>query len=164
MNENLWAPWRMNYVTRTGDQQRVGNIFVELPAQYEDEKNGILYRGETAFVILNAFPYSNGHLMVAPFRETNDMTTMTPAELLEVNELIARAVGWLTKVYRPDGFNIGVNLGSAAGAGIPQHIHWHVLPRWNGDTNYMTTIGSIRVMSQSLEDSYAALRAVIDAE
>jgi ATP adenylyltransferase len=154
----------MNYVTRTGDQQRVGNIFVELPAQYEDEKNGILYRGETAFVILNAFPYSNGHLMVAPFRETNDMTTMTPAELLEVNELIARTVGWLTKVYRPDGFNIGVNLGSAAGAGIPQHIHWHVLPRWNGDTNYMTTIGSIRVMPQSLEDSYAALRAVIDAE
>jgi len=154
----------MNYVTRTGDQQRVGNIFVELPAQYEDEKNGILYRGETAFVILNAFPYSNGHLMVAPFRETNDMTTMTPAELLEVNELIARVVGWLTKVYRPDGFNIGVNLGSAAGAGIPQHIHWHVLPRWNGDTNYMTTIGSIRVMPQSLEDSYAALRAVIDAE
>ena len=119
MNENLWAPWRMNYVTRTGDQQRVGNIFVELPAQYE---------------------------------------------LLEVNELIAKAVGWLTKVYRPDGFNIGVNLGSAAGAGIPQHIHWHVLPRWNGDTNYMTTIGSIRVMPQSLEDSYAALRAVIDAE
>ena len=164
MNENLWAPWRMNYVTRTGDQQRVGNIFVELPAQNEDEKNGILYRGETAFVILNAFPYSNGHLMVAPFRETNDMTTMTPAELLEVNELIAKAVGWLTKVYRPDGFNIGVNLGSAAGAGIPQHIHWHVLPRWNGDTNYMTTIGSIRVMPQSLEDSYAALRAVIDAE
>jgi ATP adenylyltransferase len=154
----------MNYVTRTGDQQRVGNIFVELPAQYEDEKNGILYRGETAFVILNAFPYSNGHLMVAPFRETNDMTTMTPAELLEVNELIARAVGWLTKVYRPDGFKIGVNVGSAAGAGIPQHIHWHVLPRWNGDTNYMTTIGSIRVMPQSLEDSYAALRAVIDAE
>ncbi len=164
MNENLWAPWRMNYVTRTGDQQRVGNIFVELPAQYEDEKNGILYRGETAFVILNAFPYSNGHLMVAPFRETNDMTTMTPAELLEVNELIARVVGWLTKVYRPDGFNIGVNLGSAAGAGIPQHIHWHVLPRWNGDTNYMTTIGSIRVMPQSLEDSYASLRAVIDAK
>jgi ATP adenylyltransferase len=158
MNQNLWAPWRMQYVEKPSAS---GNIFVELPARSEDEKNFILYRGAHSFVMLNAYPYTNGHMLIAPLRQTNDMPTMSDDELLEINQLVAKAVGWLTEVFRPDGFNIGVNLGRAAGAGIPEHIHWHVLPRWNGDTNFMTTVGETRVMPQSLEDSYQKILSVI---
>lgn len=139
-----------------------GNIFVDLPNEGDDEKNLILLRGKHSFVILNAFPYTNGHLMVAPYRQTNDLPTMTDDELLEINQLVAKAVGWLKKVYNPDGFNVGVNLGSAAGAGIPIHIHWHIVPRWNGDTNFMTTVGEVRVMPQTLEESYRKIKAVIE--
>lgn len=158
MPENLWAPWRLKYVEKPSAS---GNIFVELPALGQDRENYILFRGETAFVMLNAFPYTNGHLLIAPFRQTNDLPTMTDTELLEINRLVARSVKWITEVYRPDGFNIGVNLGRAAGAGIPEHIHWHVLPRWKGDTNFLTTVGDTRVMPQSLEDSYDRLLEAI---
>ncbi|HLP00190.1 MAG TPA: HIT domain-containing protein [Fimbriimonas sp.] len=140
-----------------------GNIFVDLPAQADDRTNLILYRGETAFVLLNAYPYSSGHLMIATYRQTNDLESMTDAELLEINQLVAKAVGWLRQAYRPEGFNIGVNLGSAAGAGIPIHAHWHVVPRWNGDTNFMTTVGEVRVIPQELTETYDKLKAIIDA-
>lgn len=158
-NENLWAPWRMTYIERpsTGSMTS-GDIFLDLPNAHEDEKHFILWRGETAFVMLNAFPYTNGHLLVAPFRQVSEIDLMTDAELAEINQLIARAVGWLRTAYSPDGFNIGVNMGRAAGAGIPIHIHWHIVPRWNGDTNFMTTVGGVRVMPQTLEDSYARLK------
>lgn len=154
MPENLWAPWRLKYVEKPSAS---GNIFVELPSQDDDSKNLILYRGTTAFIMLNAFPYTNGHLLIAPFRQTNDLPTMTDAELLEINQLLAKSVKWITEIYKPDGFNIGVNLGKAAGAGIPEHIHWHVMPRWNGDTNFLTTVGNTRVMPESLESSYQRL-------
>lgn len=152
----------MQYI-QSGEEVRkpVGNIFTVLPAENQDEKNGILFRGQYAFVILNAYPYTNGHLMIAPFRETNDLASLSDAELLEINQLLAKAVKAIRTVYRPDGFNIGVNIGSAAGAGIPQHLHWHVLPRWNGDTNFMMTVGNTRVMPQTLEESYSRLKAVI---
>jgi ATP adenylyltransferase len=166
MHENLWAPWRMKYIERAPDKdgnKSTGNIFVDLPSANDDRANLILFRGQESFVLMNAFPYTNGHLMVAPYRQTNDVTTMTDAELLEINQHVAKAVGWLKKVYNPDGFNIGVNLGSAAGAGIPIHIHWHIVPRWNGDTNFMTTVGEVRVMPQTLEDSYDKIRAVISS-
>ncbi len=161
MPENLWAPWRLKYVENPSAS---GNIFVELSARGDDKANLVLYRGETAFVILNAYPYTNGHLLIAPFRQTNDLPTMTDQELLEINQLVARSVKWISEVYKPDGFNIGVNLGKAAGAGIPEHIHWHVLPRWNGDTNFLTTVGDTRVMPQSLEDSYDRLREAIQRD
>lgn len=148
----------MKYIERPSGS---GNIFVDLPAENEDRKNLILFRGHSSFVIMNAFPYTNGHLLIAPIREVNDITTLTDPELLEINQLVAKCVAWLRDLYHPDGFNIGVNLGRAAGAGIPQHIHWHVVPRWNGDTNFMTTIGETRVMPQSLEESYEKLLAVM---
>jgi ATP adenylyltransferase len=161
MPVNLWAPWRLKYVEKPSAS---GNIFVELPARGDDKANLVLYRGETVFVILNAYPYTNGHLLIAPFRQTNDLPTMTDQELLEINQLVARSVKWISEVYKPDGFNIGVNLGKAAGAGIPEHIHWHVLPRWNGDTNFLTTVGDTRVMPESLEDSYDRLREAIQRD
>ncbi|CAN5407497.1 HIT domain-containing protein [soil metagenome] len=158
MPEILWAPWRIQYIEGPKDPKSgTGDIFIDLPNAGDDTANLILFRGETAFVLMNAFPYTNGHLMVAPYRQTAEIDELNDAELLEINQLLARAVGWLKRCYRPDGFNIGVNLGSAAGAGIPIHIHWHIVPRWNGDTNFMTTVGDVRVMPQSLEESYSRI-------
>lgn len=159
MSERLWAPWRFAYIE---SKESPGCIFVELPAQDRDRDNLILYRGRRCFVMLNAYPYTNGHLMVAPYRHTADMGELDDEELLEVNQLLAASLDWLRKAYAPDGFNIGVNLGRAAGAGIPTHIHWHVVPRWNGDTNFMTTVGDVRVLPQSLDQSYDRLRLIVD--
>ena len=162
-NEVLWAPWRLAYIEKpaTGG---TGDIFVDLPNAGDDAKNFILYRGELAFVLLNAFPYCNGHLMVAPYRQVAEIDGLNDAELLEVNQLLAKAARWIKRAYNPEGMNIGVNMGRAAGAGIPIHIHWHMVPRWSGDTNFMTSIGGVRVMPQSLEDSYARLKAEIDRD
>ena len=162
MPENLWAPWRMTYIERpsTG-RSDVRDIFLELPAENDDRQNLILFRGETSFVIMNAFPYTNGHLLIAPYRQVAEITDLNDAELLEINQLAAKSVEWTRELYRPDGYNIGVNLGRAGGAGIPIHIHWHVVPRWNGDTNFMTTIGQVRVMPETLEDGYDRLMRII---
>lgn len=162
MPERLWAPWRLQYIEQPNEVGDGGCIFVELPKQEDDRKNLILHRGRTAFVMLNAFPYTNGHLMVAPYRHTADMSELNDAELLEINQLVAAGMRWIGAAYHPDGFNIGVNLGSAAGAGIPDHIHWHIVPRWGGDTNFMTTVGDVRVLPQSLEESYDRLRKIVD--
>lgn len=162
MSERMWAPWRLKYIeAASGKPPSDGCIFDDLPAANEDTTNLILFRGETAFVIMNAFPYTNGHLMVAPFRHTNDITNLTDTELLEINQLVAKCVSWIQKAYRPDGFNIGVNVGRAAGAGIPGHIHWHVVPRWDGDTNFMGVVGDVRVMPQSLDESYERLKSYV---
>lgn len=162
MAELLWAPWRMAYIEKP-DTGGAGarDIFLELPAENEDEKNLILTRGEVSFVMLNAFPYTSGHLLIAPYRQVDDVSALTDAELLEINQFVARGVRWLRAAYHPQGFNIGVNQGSAAGAGIPVHIHWHIVPRWSGDTNFMTSVGDVRVLPEDLAGSYARLRAVI---
>lgn len=161
--ERLWAPWRFEYITsaRAGAD---GCIFVELPAQQDDRKNLILFRGKTAFVIMNAFPYNNGHLMVAPYKHTSEMNDLDDEELLEIQTLIRDCIRWLRKAYKPEGFNIGANLGRAAGAGIEGHLHWHVVPRWAGDTNFMPVVGEVRVLPQSLEESYDTLKEVIESE
>jgi ATP adenylyltransferase len=163
MAERLWAPWRFVYIEKPSRESSKDDcIFVDLPAQQNDRENLLLYRGKKAFVMLNAFPYTNGHVMVAPYRHTAAITDLDDDELLEINQLLARCVTWITRAYKPDGFNIGVNLGSAAGAGIPSHVHWHVVPRWNGDTNFMTTVGDVRVLPQSLAESYDRLKEALD--
>lgn len=164
MTEILWAPWRMSYVQRITTGKPGGDIFVDLPAEQDDAKNFILFRGHSAFVMLNAFPYASGHLLIAPFRQVPDIADMNDEELLEINQLVARCTRWLRSAYKPEGFNIGINMGNAAGAGIPVHIHWHVVPRWNGDVSFMTSIGNVRVMPQSLEDTYAKLREAIELD
>ena len=162
MSDRLWAPWRLTYIEKAAPHGDC--IFVDLPAENEDRKNLILYRGKNAFVMLNGFPYTNGHLMIAPYKHTANMSELEDEELLEINQLIAKALEWLKIAYKPDGFNIGVNLGSAAGAGIPTHIHWHVVPRWAGDTNFMGVVGEVRVLPQSLEESYDRLKEVADRD
>jgi len=162
MAERLWAPWRFEYVAKADSQSQGGCIFVDLPAQTNDRENLILVRGESAFVMLNAYPYTSGHLMVAPYRHTAEMSELSDAELLEINQLVAKCTLWITEAYQPGGFNIGVNIGSAGGAGIPSHLHWHIVPRWSGDTNFMTTVGDVRVIPQSLESSYDLLKEIAD--
>lgn len=157
----LWAPWRFRYVKEA--RESGGEcIFVKLPRESDDRKNLILYRGKHAFVILNAYPYTNGHLMVAPYKHTANLEDLTDEEILETQKLITACVHWLTEAYHPEGFNIGMNLGRASGAGIEDHLHWHVVPRWIGDTNFMPVIGEVRVLPESLEESYDRLKACIE--
>jgi len=161
MPEILWAPWRLQYIERPASPGGTGDIFLDLPNENDDRKNLILFRGEAAFVMMNAFPYTNGHLLIAPYRQVAEIDGLKEAELCEINLLLARSIRWIKGAYKPDGFNVGVNMGSAAGAGIPVHVHWHVLPRWAGDTNFMTTVGGIRVMPQTLDQSYDRLMEAI---
>ncbi len=151
----------MQYVEKPSTGSGEGDIFVELPAQNDDRKNLILFRGKTAFVMLNAFPYSSGHILIAPYKAVAELAGLDDEELLEIQKLTVRAIGWLVQSHRPSGFNVGVNLGRAAGAGIPNHVHWHIVPRWEGDTNFMGTVGDVRVMPQSLQDAYDKLLEVV---
>ncbi len=166
MPGQLWAPWRLRYLedeTLRIKTTPSGCFLLDLPAQTQDRENLILYRGQTAFVILNRYPYANGHLMVAPYQHTANMADLTDQELLEIHQLVARCVAWLTEAFRPHGFNIGVNLGSAGGAGVPTHLHWHIVPRWEADTNFMTVVGETRVIPLSLEDTYDRLAPLAQA-
>jgi ATP adenylyltransferase len=158
--DRLWAPWRMKYIRETLDKHEQGCVFCAKPAQSRDKdrENLILYRGVHAFVMLNAFPYNNGHLMVIPFLHTSSMDDIDTAAAAELWSLLAKSRRALASAFNPDGFNIGINLGRAAGAGIDAHLHVHIVPRWTGDVNYMAVTGETKVISQSLEDAYDALR------
>jgi len=154
--ERLWAPWRMRYIENADKAE--GCIFCRFPAEQDDANNLILLRGEHTFIILNAFPYSNGHLMVTPYRHTDLLDDLSDAEMLEMMVFTRRAVNLLTAAFRPDGFNIGINMGRVAGAGIADHVHIHVVPRWNGDTNFMPVLGDVRVIPESLAAVYDRLK------
>lgn len=150
--QRLWTPWRMEYI-RSSLEEDQGCFLCDLPAEDDDEKNLILARGELAFVILNRFPYNPGHLMVAPYRHTGELEDLTEEELRDVDRLLQRSVRALKEEYQPDGFNLGMNLGRVAGAGVPDHIHWHVVPRWAGDTNFMPVVGETKVLPELLEET-----------
>jgi len=151
--KTLWAPWRIEYIT---GEKNEGCIFCDKPKEGNDKKNLILYKGETSFIIMNRYPYSNGHLMAVPYRHTNSMSELDDKEALELMNLTTKCIKIL-KVMNPDGFNIGMNLGNAGGAGIDDHLHFHIVPRWNGDTNFMPLIGDVKVMPEYLEDTYETL-------
>jgi len=157
--ERLWAPWRLEYIV---GEKTEGCIFCVFPQQDDDRKNRILYRGKHAFVIMNAFPYSNGHLLIAPYRHIADLSELTDEESLETMQLVQRSIRVLREVFRPDGINIGVNQGTAAGAGIADHIHTHLVPRWNGDTNFMPVFAEVKVIPEALEVTYDKLRPIFD--
>lgn len=146
----------MRYIEAADDAP--GCIFCVKPAQQRDDENLLLLRGERCFIMLNAFPYSNGHLMVSPYRHTADLDDLEDAELLELMTLTRRGINVLKRACRPDGFNVGINLGRVAGAGIADHIHVHIVPRWNGDTNFMAVIGDTRVIPEALEAAYRRLK------
>jgi ATP adenylyltransferase len=152
----------MRYIA--GAAKRSGCIFCEKWKEQTDLENLILLRGETCFVLMNLFPYNNGHLMVVPVRHTGDILDLAPEEHAEMFRLTQRSVAALRSSMNPQGFNIGYNLGQSAGAGITDHLHLHVVPRWNGDTNFMPVLGSTRVISEALEATYRKLKAAMSNE
>ncbi|MEN8494535.1 HIT domain-containing protein [Dehalococcoides sp. THU3] len=156
--DNLWAPWRAKYIEKAVKNEDSGCIFCTFPAESEDRKNLILFRGKYNFVILNAFPYNAGHLMVVPFRHTSAPEELPEEERNEHYRLVCRAVAVLKNEYKPEGFNIGMNLGRVGGAGIDKHIHTHIVPRWNGDTNFMPVIGQTKVQNEAPADTYRRLK------
>jgi len=155
--KRIWAPWRMDYVE--GKTKESGCIFCRRVAMDDDEGNLILYRGKHAFVILNLFPYTNGHTMVVPFKHKASLEDLDETTRNELMQLTTEAVTVIRNTYQAEDFNIGINIGEAAGAGIAEHIHVHIVPRWTGDTSFMTTSGDTRVLPESMDKSYQRLRA-----
>jgi ATP adenylyltransferase len=155
--ERLWTPWRMQYVASA--EQSTGCFLCEKPREQRDAENLILWRGERVFAILNLFPYNTGHTMVAPYAHEGDLTRLDSAIAAEMMAALQRMVRVIGQEYRPDGFNIGMNLGRVAGAGVPDHLHIHIVPRWGGDTNFMVLTANTKVMPETLDRTYERLRA-----
>ena len=152
--KKIWAPWRIEYIR---SEKAKGCIFCQKPAENRDAQNYILFRRKMNFAMLNLYPYNPGHLMVAPFRHVPTMEELTDEELLEHFDLVRKSIKALKEAYKPDGFNIGINLGRVAGAGVEDHIHTHVVPRWSGDTNFTTVVADIRVIPEALASTYTEL-------
>jgi ATP adenylyltransferase len=154
----LWAPWRLSYVAAAKPPAADDPCFLcRGLAEANDRANLLALRTPLSVVMLNRFPYNNGHLLVAPRAHKGRLDELTAEELLEVQETLRRMVGVLDELMHPDGYNVGLNLGRAAGAGLPGHVHWHIVPRWNGDTNFMPVLGDVKVIVQSLETLYDLL-------
>lgn len=152
--EQIWAPWRIKYIE---DPKPVGCIFCTKPAEGNDTANYIVWRGERAFVMLNSYPYNNGHLMVAPYIHVGELEDLEQGVLSEVMSLCQDSVRVLKSTLHPEGLNIGLNLGAVAGAGVKDHLHVHVVPRWAGDTNFMPVLTDVRVIPQALEHTHEIL-------
>jgi len=145
----------MEYVS--SDNKKGGCIFCPCDDRSQDEKSLILYRGNRSIVLMNRFPYINGHLLVAPLRHVSTLDTLLPEEKLDLIAMVEKSIGVLKGVMKPEGFNVGLNLGKVAGAGVEEHIHFHVVPRWSGDTNYMTVCGEVRVIPEHIQATYQKL-------
>lgn len=162
--DRLWAPWRSEYIasSETADSDPKTCIFCELHSDpNKDEERFVLHRAAYNFVALNLYPYISGHLLIIPYEHTGDLASAAKETTDELMDLTKRAQSALREVYQPHGFNVGMNLGRPAGAGIADHIHIHMLPRWNGDTNFMTAVGQTRVLSEALTTTYQKLRGKI---
>lgn len=161
MMNRLWAPWRVAYIT--GGAKESECIFCTKPQQRNDPANYILHRGASCFVILNLYPYNNGHLMIVPYRHVAEFDTLTVEESTDMTRQLQVSLRVLKQAMAPQGFNVGMNLGRVAGAGIDAHLHIHVVPRWNGDTNFMPVMGETRVISEGLDQTYRKVKALYDA-
>jgi ATP adenylyltransferase len=160
--KQLWAPWRLSYLQR--ENPNMDACIFCAKQQAEDIAEHILYRGKYSYVVLNRYPYNNGHMLIVPYQHTGTIEDLKDETLLEVMQLLQLALTILRQAINPEGFNVGINEGSAGGAGIAQHIHLHVVPRWDGDSNYMTVIGGTRVIPQTLDETYKILRPLFDAQ
>ncbi|MCK6456046.1 MAG: HIT domain-containing protein [Phycisphaerae bacterium] len=160
-NENLWAPWRMEYIRSLSDEAGGGCFLCQYWSHPEsDTANHVLWRTDRAMVLFNRFPYSNGHLLIATGPHKPALDDLDDAEKLELIQLVADAQAALSRAISPHGFNVGINFGRCAGAGLPDHLHLHLVPRWNGDTNFMSVVGDARVILQSIDTLYADLRRI----
>lgn len=156
--KRLWAPWRIEYILGEKESKC---IFCEKPKQEKDEDNYILFRGRSCLVMLNAYPYNNGHLMIAPYRHIDSVEDLDHDEAREMMEILSQMITLLKKVLRPEGFNVGMNLGSVAGTGVADHLHLHVVPRWEGDTSFMPLISNTKIISESLRKTYQKLKKYV---
>lgn len=154
MGEVLWAPWRIQYILSDKDETC---IFCDKPRQSDDAANLILWRGGAGFVVMNRYPYNNGHLMIVPYAHVPSLTDLDAAQRAELFGLTTACEAILRQTLRPDGFNVGLNLGAAAGAGFAEHLHIHMVPRWTGDTNFMPVLGDVRVIPEHLARTYETL-------
>ncbi|HRZ39857.1 MAG TPA: HIT domain-containing protein [Candidatus Omnitrophota bacterium] len=159
--DKLWAPWRSQYLTAITDKKSKTKkcLFCRIAEEQDDRKNAIFVRREHCYAVLNIFPYNNGHSLVVPYRHVSDLSRLNEEEKLEFFALIDHVKGLMVRELNPDGFNIGMNIGKAAGAGVPDHIHMHIVPRWLGDVNFMPVISETKVISQSLNELYKRLSA-----
>lgn len=150
--ENLWSPWRMRYVTNA---EKPGTcVFCDAAQEKDDKLNFVVRRGKDAYVILNRYPYTSGHLMIVPNQHVPSIEDLSPEVRAEMMELVNTSIGVLRRVYQPDGFNVGINMGEAAGAGIAEHAHIHIVPRWAGDTSFISTVGETRVIPEELNMTF----------
>lgn len=161
--EPLHAPWRIEYILGPKECSASGSVFSRIAQESNDEANLVIAREKTCFALLNSFPYNGGHLMVIPYKQVPDFHGLTEGEITDLMLLLRRCQAALTKVMKPDGFNIGVNLGKVAGAGIVEHLHVHIVPRWNGDTNFMPVIANTTVVPEALRDIAAKLRSALNS-
>jgi len=155
----LWSPWRLAYVTAS--KPAGGCVFCEAPGLPEPESL-IVFSGTTCYIVLNLYPYNNGHLMVVPYRHVATLGGLAPDELTEMALLTQRSEAALTEAYQPHGINVGINLGKPAGAGVLDHVHVHMVPRWNGDTNFMTVVGNVRVLPEDLSETVKRLKPIFE--
>jgi ATP adenylyltransferase len=158
--DTLHAPWRIEYILAPKTAQN-GSLFTRIAQASEDEANFVVARDRTCYALLNTYPYTGGHLLVVPYKEAADFNGLTDEEMADLMKLTRRCQNALTRVMKPDGFNIGINLGKVAGAGVPGHLHIHIVPRWQGDTNFMPVIADTTVMPQALKELAARLRAAL---
>ena len=158
--ESLHAPWRIEYIL-TPKPRLDESLFTRIAQSNDDETNLVIARDRTCYALLNRYPYTGGHLMIVPYKASPDLNGLTDAELADLWKLTRRCVNALAELMKPDGFNVGINLGKAAGAGITEHLHIHVVPRWNGDTNFMPVLGSTSVIPQALAELAGRLRAAL---
>jgi ATP adenylyltransferase len=154
--DRLWAPWRMEYILSTQEEDQKC-IFCEKPKETTDKANLIVYRSEYSFVIMNKYPYNNGHVMVVPYVHKSNYLDLSDEILMDMQHVLQLSIRVLNDTMRPHGLNIGLNLGRTAGAGIDEHLHYHLVPRWNGDTNFMPVLNGTKVVSESLKDSWEKL-------
>ena len=157
----LWSPWRMEYITSPKSDE--GCIFCIALKQVDGPDNLVVFRGPKAFVLLNRFPYTSGHLMIVPYEHKPSLELLEAGSRTDIMDLSARAIQVLQEIYSPQGFNLGMNIGSAAGAGISEHVHLHVVPRWVGDTNFMSSVSQTRVLPELLEETYRRVKEVWEA-
>lgn len=159
--EALHAPWRIGYILAPKPPRADASVFTQMAQSSDDEKNLLVAREKTCFACLNRYPYNGGHILVLPYRQVPDLDDLTEDELLDLMKLVRRCKAALTRVMKPDGFNVGLNLGKVAGAGIGEHLHFHIVPRWIGDTNFMPVLGSTTVLPEALEELCRKLRAIL---
>jgi len=163
--EKLWSPWRSQYIDTFKEEKKEtlpGSLFTRILNENDDKKNYLLHRGKYSFIIMNLYPYNSGHLMIVPYKEARELSELDVETRLEMFSFLELGVNALNEAIKPHGFNIGANLGRVAGAGIEDHLHFHIVPRWNGDTNFMPVLNDVKVISEEMGRTYEKLKKAID--